>query len=248
MRAVGLAQIPIAMGEKGANVETILRYARRAARERCDVVVFPECSLAGWCSPAAGRAAEPIPGPLTRRLGSLARRAGMAIAIGLEEREGRAVYNSAVLIGSDGRLRARHRKMNELPFARRLYAPGRTLSVVGGVGLSICADSWEDGVTAGLWALGARMILSPCAWAIQPGREERNLSWILSRYRARARRRRLTIVAVNGVGPVTQGPWRGRVLQGDSLVVGPGGRVAARGPRGAEALLRMRLDGIGGGW
>lgn len=236
---LALAQIPVAMGDKAANVRTILRYVEAAAAAGCDTVVFPECSLAGWCSPAARRAAETIPGPMTRRLGALARRHRMSIAIGLEERDGGRIYNSAVLIGPDGRLLARHRKVDELKFARRLYTTGQSLSVVGTTGLSICADSWADGVTAGLTALGAQLILSPSAWAIQPGREASNLRWILSRYRARTRRRPLTIVAANGVGPVTQGPWRGRILQGESLVVGPGGRVLLRGPRNREALLLL---------
>jgi predicted amidohydrolase len=44
-------------------------------------------------------------------------------------------------------------------------------------------------------------------------------------------------VAANGVGPVTQGPWKGRVLQGNSLVVGPDGRKLLEGPTHQPALL-----------
>jgi len=41
---------------------------------------------------------------MTEELGRRAKRHRMAVVIGLEERDGRRIYNSAVLIGRDGRL------------------------------------------------------------------------------------------------------------------------------------------------
>jgi predicted amidohydrolase len=242
---VGLAQIPLRMGEKRANVAAVLRYVAAAARARCDVVVFPECVLAGWCSPAARACAEPVPGPLTRRLGRLARRRRLAVVVGMEERDGARLYNSAVFIGRDGRILARHRKVNELEIGRRLYECGESLGVVEWegrrVGLDICADSWEPEITDGLVGLGAELIFSPCAWAVEPGGERTNLHWIAETYRARTKGRRLLIVAPNSVGAVTQGPWKGRIFQGDSLVVGPNGRRRMKGPTSREALLTVQL-------
>ena len=50
---VGIAQLPVVMGDKKANVRTILEYLGEAAKADCDVAVFPECSFAGWLSPGA---------------------------------------------------------------------------------------------------------------------------------------------------------------------------------------------------
>ena len=224
---VGLAQPAVVMGDKRANVAALLEAVDQAGRARCDAVVLPECGLAGWLSPAARAAAEPVPGPFTRALAARARRWRMSIAAGLEERADGRIYNSAVLLDRTGRLRLHHRKLNELPEGQKLYGPGDRLGVaeVDGLrlGLDICADSWSPAVTDALHLMGAQVILSPCAWAVEPGGEATNLAWITEAYRARTRGRALYIAASNGVGPVTQGPWKGRILQGTSLVMGPDG-------------------------
>lgn len=238
---VGLAQIRILPGDKKANVAAILEAIGKAARARCDVLVLPECALAGWLSPAARFAAEPVPGPLTRRLAALARRHRMAIVAGLEERDGGRIYNAAVFLDEEGRLLLRHRKVAELEIGLELYARGTSLAVASWrdrtIAVDICADSWGPEITDALYLLGARLIFSPCAWAVRPGGEETNLAWIREAYRARTRGRELTIAAANGVGPVTQGPWAGRILQGNSLVVGPDGRTILEGPANEVALL-----------
>jgi predicted amidohydrolase len=242
---VAAAQVPVVMGDPDVNRASAVGAVGEAAARGADVVVLPECLLAGWLSPAAARVAEPVPGPFTDVLAGLARGLGIAIVAGLEERAGDAVHNSAVLVGRDGTLLARHRKIDELDEGLAVYAPGRSLEVVelGGVpaGLPICADSWAAPITDVLVAMGARLLLSPCAWAVAPGGEEANLAWIASRYAERTAGRELFVVAANGVGPVTQGPWAGKVLQGDSLIVGPDGAILARGATNAPDLLLVDL-------
>ena len=244
---VGIAQIPVLMGNKKANQAVVYDYLDRAAKARCDVAVFPECSLVGWCSPAARKAAEPIPGPFTRELSRRAARRKMAVVIGFEERNGSRLHNSAVLIDRKGRLRARHRKVNELAIGLRIYTKGDNLSVTElegrTVGLNICADSWEPEITDGLYALGARIIFSPSAWAINPGGEASNIHWIGETYRMRTRDKNLYLVSSDGVGAITQGPWKGRLLQGNSLVYGPNGRKLLQGPTHQAALLTLNLKG-----
>lgn len=231
MLKLGLAQPPVVMGDKKANVRELLKAVERAGRARCDVLVLPECGFAGWLSTSAARAAEPIPGPFTRKLSALAKRWRMSIAAGLEERADGKIYNSAVLVDPRGRLRLHHRKINELDLGLRTYSRGDRLGVadVDGlrVGLDICADSWSPAVTDALHLMGARVILSPCAWAVEAGGEATNIAWITETYRERTRKRKLTIAASNGVGAVTQGPWAGRILQGNSLLMGPDGKRLA---------------------
>jgi predicted amidohydrolase len=242
---VGIAQVPVEMGEKKRNVATLFRYLEGAARSRIDLVVFPECSLAGWLSPAARKAAEAIPGPLTRRLSAWARKHGMGIVLGLEERNSGDIHNSAILIGPDGALLARHRKIDELDIGLELYRRGGSLEVIEFAGrrvaLDICADSWQPALTDALVSMGAELVLSPCAWAVDRGAEATNLAWIKETYRLRTKGRNLTIVSANGVGEVTQGPWKGRILQGNSLVTGPDGRPLLEGPTNTPALLTLSL-------
>lgn len=242
---VAIGQVPVVMGDKEANVRAIFEYLDRAARARCDVAVFPECSFAGWLSSGVRTAAETIPGPFTEELGRRARKRRIAVAIGIEERDGPRIYNSAILVGRDGRLLARHRKIDELEIGLRVYSRGETLGVLDfgkrKVAIDICADSWHAQITDTLVLMGARLIFSPSAWAVDPGGEETNIAWIRETYRDRTRGRDLTIVAADGVGPVTQGPWKGRILQGNSLVTGPGGKLLLQGPTNEPALLTLEL-------
>jgi predicted amidohydrolase len=242
---IGLGQVQVAMGDKAANTAELFRILEEAAGARCDVVALPECSLAGWLSSSARRAAEPIPGPLTRKLQAFAKRRRMAIVAGLEERDGDRIYNSAVMVGRDGRILARHRKINELEIGLKVYSRGTSLSVFDFEGrkaaLDICADSWTPTITDALVAMGARLVFSPSAWAVDPGGESTNIAWIRETYRLRAAGRDLTIISPNGVGPVTEGPWKGRLLQGNSLVTGPDGQPLLQGPTNEPALLTLRL-------
>jgi len=242
---IGLGQVRVTMGDKKANTGALLRAVEDAAAAGCDVAVLPECSLAGWLSDSARRAAEPIPGPFTRKLQALARRRRMAIVAGLEERDGDRIYNSAVMIGRDGAILGRHRKVNELEIGLKVYTRGTTLNVFEFEGrptaLSICADSWTPTVTDALYQMGARLIFSPSAWAVEPGGEATNIAWIRETYRLRAAGRELTIVSPNGVGEVTQGPWKGRILQGNSLVTGPNGQSLLTGPTNDPGLLTVNL-------
>jgi predicted amidohydrolase len=241
---VAIAQVPVTMGDKRANLRTLFTYLEGAARAGCDVAVFPECSLTGWLSASAPRGAEPIPGPFVRRLQALARRRRMAIVGGFEERDGRRLYNSAVFIGKDGRLLLRHRKIDELAIGLKVYSRGGALGVAEfegrTAGLDICADSWGPQITDALYLMGARIIFSPCAWAVDRGGEETNIAWILETYRSRIGTKDLTIVTADGVGPVTEGPWKGRILQGNSLVIGPGGEKLLQGPANTPALLTLK--------
>jgi predicted amidohydrolase len=242
---IGIGQVRVTMGDKKSNVAAILRHLEEAARKHCDVAVFPECSFVGWLSAAAHDAAETIPGPFTEELGRLAKKHRMAVAIGIEERDGHRLYNSAVLIGRDGRLIGHHRKIDELDIGLRMYTKGDKLAVVDfesqKVALDICADSWGPEITDALWVMGAQIIFSPSAWAVELGGETTNISWIRETYRARTRGRAVTIVAANGVGPVTEGPWKGRLLQGNSLVTGPDGKLLLKGPTNTAALLTVTL-------
>lgn len=242
---VGLGQVRVTMGDKKANAAELFRALDQAAAAGCDVVALPECSLAGWLSSSARTAAETIPGPFTRKLQAFAKRRRMAVVAGLEERDGDRVYNSAVMIGRDGAILGRHRKVNELEIGLKVYSRGASLNVFDFEGrptaLSICADSWTPTVTDALYEMGARLIFSPSAWAVEPGGEATNIAWIRECYRARAADRDLTIVSPNGVGTVTEGPWKGRLLQGNSLITGANGKPLLEGPTNKPALLTLSI-------
>jgi predicted amidohydrolase len=142
------------------------RLVEQAAQEGADVVCLPEGITIVGTGLTYAEAAEAVPGPTTAFLGDLARRLHVWIVAGLYERSGARVYNTAVLVGRDGTLVGRYRKMS-LPDEEIEggITPGSETPVFdtdfGRVGLMICWDSSYPEVARALAARGAEVILMP---------------------------------------------------------------------------------------
>ena len=148
------------------NREVFGRLVEQAAGKGADVVVLPEgITVVGNGFTYEG-AAEPVPGPTTTFLGKLARRHRVWVVAGLYEREGTRVYNTAVLVGRDGKLAGRYRKMS-LPDEEIEggITPGADTPVFetdfGRVGMMICWDSSYPEVARALAVRGAEVIFLP---------------------------------------------------------------------------------------
>src|SRR5215218_2620250 len=126
---VGMAQTRVEGGRPDANLGRAADAVRTAAAAGCRLVVLPECLDCGWTDPSARDLARPIPGPHAAALIGAARASRVYVAAGLVERAGDRLYNAAILIGPDGRIRLHHRKINELDIALDLYAIGDRLGV-----------------------------------------------------------------------------------------------------------------------
>jgi predicted amidohydrolase len=248
-----MAQILVEASRPDANLARAEAAIGRAASEGCRLVVLPECLDLGWTDPSARQLAQPIPGPHTDRMARAASADCIFVAAGLVERAGDRIYNAAIVIDPDGNILLHHRKINELDIALDLYSVGDRLGVatteLGTLGLAICADNFGSSLAIGhvLARMGAQVVLSPSAWAVDAGhdneREPYGGLW-LEAYRDLARLYEVTVLGVSNVGRITAGPWAGRKAIGCSLAVGPGGAVLARGPYGeaAEALVVVRVE------
>ena len=83
-----------------------------AARQKADLVVLGEVVLTiVGNGMKVEQAAEPIPGPSTEYFGQLAKKHNLYIVAGLNERDGHLIYNTAVLLGPDGKLVGKYRKV-----------------------------------------------------------------------------------------------------------------------------------------
>ena len=249
---VGMCQMRVRTGARDENLARARSFVARAREAECDVALLPECLDLGWTNPGAKGAAEPIPGPGSEVLAEAAREHGTWVVAGLTERRGDRVFNASILLDPQGRIRLHHRKINELDIAWDLYTRGTTLQVAetpyGRVGITICADNFPRSAALGLalGEMGARLILSPCAWAVEADHDNardpygRDL-WEPA-YRALAEKAGLATVGVSGVGPLEAGPWKGRSCIGSSLAVGGDGSIVARAPYGAEAETFLAVD------
>jgi predicted amidohydrolase len=246
---IAIAQMLVEPGKKQANLVRAESWIARAAGMGAKVIVLPEAMPLGWTDPSARTLADDVPdGESCVCLRQAARMHGISVCTGVVERAGDRLFNAAVLVDEEGEVILHHRKIHELDLARDLYSCGDRLAVadtsLGRVGIMICADGFAPGqaISRALGVMGARIILSPCAWAVPAdhdnAREPYGQLW-LDNYGPVAREFNLTIVGVSNVGPINAGPWQGRKCIGSSLVMGGDGRVLARGPYGerAESLL-----------
>ncbi len=249
-----MGQMLVEGGRPEANLERAGAMIREAARDGCRAAVLPECLDLGWMHPATRELAQPIPGRHSEALARAARQTGLYVVAGLVERSGERVYNSAVLISPEGEILIKHRKINELDIALDLYSTGGSLAVaetaLGMVGVNICADNFPESLVLGraLARMGCRILLSPCAWAMEADHDNQKEpygSLWMEAYTTLACLDGLTVVGVSNVGWLDGGPWKGHKCIGCSLAVGPGGAVLARGPYGdaAEALLVVEVGG-----
>jgi predicted amidohydrolase len=244
---IAIGQMRVEPGKPQANISRAMAMIANADRAGCDAIVLPECLDVGWTHPSGMELAQAIPGPITDKLAEQARTSGIIVAAGLVERDGELLYNAAVLMGADGEILLKHRKINELPVGR-CYARGRLVNVVdsplGTVGLAICADLLPESIHIDhtLAAMGAKLILSPCAWAMPADHDNEvepyGALWRSSYTQLAAKG--VTTIAASNVGPITAGDWAGRECIGASLAIGP--NVDVQAPYGVDAETMLIVD------
>ena len=155
-------------GDAAAGVTALAPALRAAGTMGAAVLVAPETWLPGYNSDRIHALAQPRGGEWHRAVAALCREAGCGVVTGYAERDGGAVYNSAVAFDAAGREVAHYRKIQLYgPREKALYVPGSAYEVfdLGGVkaALLICYDIEFAPHVAALAARGAEAILVPTA-------------------------------------------------------------------------------------
>lgn len=195
------------------NCEEYAPLVAEAARQKADLVVLGETVSYVNVKKLPHEVAEPVPGPTTDYFGDLAKKHATHVVLGVYEREKHLVFNTAVLLGPDGKLIGKYRKVC-LPHAEveRGVAPGSDYPVFdtafGKVGLMVCYDGFFPEVARELSNRGAEVIAWP-VWGCDP---------LLAK--ARAAENRVFVVSSTFMAPKD-----GWML---SAVFGPSGEVLAK--------------------
>ncbi len=143
-----------------------------AAAKKADLVVLPETLTFYGTGKEMQQCAEPVPGPSTRYFGTLAKQHDLYIVAGLVERDGKTIYNTSALIGPDGGMIGKYRKVC-LPRSEITagVTPGHEYPVFdtrfGKVGMMICYDGFFPEVARQLTLNGAEVIAWP-VWGCNP--------------------------------------------------------------------------------
>jgi len=228
-------------GAVAENLRAVEGAAREAARRGAKVLCFPESMDLGWVNAAAHRLAEPVPGPFSDRMAALARELSVYICIGLTEKAGGGIYDSAILVGPGGEILLKHRKINNLPDLKLMeppYLDGSPGDIrvaetpLGRIGVLVCADTFVAAHLDRLRDLRPNLVLVPYGWAAPrnewPGHGEA-LKETVSKA---ARTIGASVIGPTCIGEITTGPWKGRTYEGESAAADPEGKVLFFGVTG----------------
>lgn len=229
---LAICQILVIDGDREGNFRRIEYALEQASAQHAQIAVFPESSILGWENPDAHKMATPIPGADSDRIAALARKFGIMIAIGLDEKDGEHLYDSAILVDKSGKLLWKHRKINVLPeLMTPPYSQGRPedIGVVeteyGRIAVLICADTFSDAFVERMKRSKPDLMLVPYGWAAANDKwpnHSKELEELVSR---RAAQVRCPMAGVDLVGEMTHGPWAGWTYGGSSFVADGTGKI-----------------------
>ena len=147
-----------------ATVDKVCLLIEEAASNGASLVAFPEVFVAGYpywnwmMTPVQGspwfeklcRSAIEIPGPEIQRIAQAAKNHGVHVVVGVNERSRTGIgtiYNTLVIIGPDGRLLGRHRKLVPTWAEKLTWANGDGSSLrvydtaIGKLGALACGEN-----------------------------------------------------------------------------------------------------------
>jgi N-carbamoylputrescine amidase len=268
---VGLVQ-DAATADADENLARTEAHVRDAARRGAQIVCLKELFNAPYFCKAEHcerfDLAEPIPGPTTERLQTLASGLGIVLIVPLFERQAAGIYrNSAAVIDADGTLLGTYRKMHipddPLYYEKFYFTPGDSpppnaahdeaagsgfrvwQTRFATVGVLICWDQWYPEAARITSLLGADILFYPTAIGWHPSEKEEWGASQLDSWRTIQRSHAIAngvyVAAVNRVGHEDEPGTDGLTFFGHSFVADPAGRVVASAGED-EAVLVATCD------
>lgn len=265
---VAVAQSATTLFDSVAAVDLVAQWAERAAAQQVELLVFPEAFIGGYPRGTAfgatvgnrtneGRelfrqyfdGAILIPGPLTDRMGEIARSHNLYLVVGVIEREATTLYCSVVFFSPDGNLLGKRRKLMPTGAERLVwgFGDGSTMNVydttIGRLGAVICWENLMPAARIAMYAQGIELYCAPTA----DGRESHHATM-----RHIAQEGRCFVLAANQVTRVSDFPPDFPhgfgddpdlfVSHGGSSIIGPLGEVLAGPVYDREILLTADID------
>ncbi len=273
MKKLAIVQRPPAFLDKEKTIALAVDAVKEAATQKADLVIFTEAFIPGyptwvWRLKPGGdwNLSEELYKRLfdnavnldsddLKPLFDAAREQAVTIVCGLEERDNQlsrsTLYNTVIVIGPDGRLLNRHRKLMPTNPERMVWGFGDASGLkavdtpAGRIGTLICWENYMPLARHALYSQGVEIYIAPTY--------DSGDGWIGSLQHI-AREGRCWVV---GCGNLMQGsdfpddlPGKKQlypdeeewVNQGDSLVIAPGGAIVAGPLRKESGILYWDID------
>lgn len=256
--SVGLIQMHCGMDPE-KNFSNAARRVRALARRGAQIICLPELFLTEYFCQTKNKKffkyAKPMPWLIKNALGKMAKENKVVIITSVYERAGKKFFNTAVVIGEDGRLKGKYRKMH-IPDDLKNHYGEQFYFEKGNLGFRaiktrfvcagpmICWDQWFPEGARACAAKGAQILFYPTAIGFPASSaghsravsEAEHEAWQIIQ-RSHAIANNVFVVAVNRVG-------RDNHLDfwGSSFACDPYGRVLAQAPVDKETDLLVKCD------
>ena len=248
-RTIGVVQMDCELGETKANLDAIEAYATMAGKLGVELLIFPEAVTTGYfLGSRLGDLAEPADGPSSKRLGTIAREAGLHMAVGAFTQRDNGIYNSQLLFGPDGKLIEVYDKAHlfagEREFCQAGSRPVVADTAIGKLGMTICYDLVFPDYIRSLVDNGADIVINSTYWINDVYQRE---VWqfggpvTLGLATTRALENLTILAMANRFGREKANPKLEFTSFGHSVVTGPSGKILASLTDG-EGLAFSRID------
>ena len=265
---IGIVQ-DYATPDIASNVARAEKHIRGAARQGAQIICLKELFNAPYFCKTEQHdrfdLAEPIPGPTTQGMQTLAKELGVVLVVPIFEREAAGIYrNSAAVIDSDGTLMGSYRKLHipddPLYYEKFYFTPGDTTVSASGngsvrevpgfkvwktryatIGVLICWDQWFPEAARIMALLGAEVLFYPTAIGWHPSEKKewgttQVESW-RTMQRAHAIANGIYVASPNRIGHEDEPGTEGIDFFGNSFIADPAGRLIASANEEENVLI-----------
>lgn len=268
---VAAAQLSPVFLNKTRTVEKACSAILEAGENGAKLIVFPEAFISGypdwvWLIPNSKGAdlnelyiklvenAVSVPDPATEQICKAAKKAGINVVMGMNERNaessGSSLYNSLLFISDQGEIMGRHRKLIPTGGERLIWAQGRgdTLksydSTAGKLAGLICWENFMPLARTAIYESGAQILASP-TWDKSP-------NWLQSMQHI-AREGGLFVISTCMALQMDDIPddfefkklypeEREWINTGNSCIIAPNGKLLAGPLQAEEGILYAEID------
>lgn len=175
---LGVVNMQARSGNKAENLEKILFFIEAAAKEKIDLLLFPELALHGYdyfieaTMPweAKHEYADTLDSKSCMQIKAVAMAHGIHIVYGMAEKKANKMYNAAVLLNPKKDEVVSYHKIHPYDKENMAFTKGKAPLLWetkwGKIGIGICYDTYQFPELARYYAhKGARLYLNPTALA-----------------------------------------------------------------------------------
>ncbi|CAB1059534.1 hypothetical protein D1BOALGB6SA_4296 [Olavius sp. associated proteobacterium Delta 1] len=218
------------------NLDRMVPLIKQAKKQDATLICFPELNVTGYSTRTAIEdAAEPVPGPISRRLQQMALEFQIVILAGLAEKDKSGRIYASHLIVTPQEISGIYRKVHIAPPELGIFAAGNAIPVFQiadvNLGIQLCYDVHFPELATRMALDGVDIIFMPHA-SPRGTPSEKLTSW-LRHLTARAFDNGVFIVACNQTGD----NHTGLQFPGVAVVIDPSGGIIKKNTKGKDGIV-----------